>query len=802
VADGTNKILWPGWETVKLIGRGSFGVVYEIQRDVFGNLEQAALKVITIPQNPGDVDEMYNEGYDDESITTAFEGHLKAIVAEYSLMRKLNGCTNIVNCDDIRYVQHDDSIGWDIFIKMELLTPLLKTLPAEIPEETVIKIGEDICTALELCRENGIVHRDIKPQNIFVSKYGDYKLGDFGIAKTVEKTMGGTKIGTYKYMAPEVYNNQPYGTGADIYSLGLVLYWLLNEKRMPFLPLPPEKLSYGMEETARHRRFDGETLPAPAHGSERLKEIVLKACAYKPDERYHTAGEMRDALRQLHTDMTGAALAAEMQRKQAEELERLQREEEERLRLEREAAAEEKRRLEEAARLEREREEQERLRLKREAAEEQRRQEEEAAQLERERKEQERLARAREAAEAKRRKKEETRRKLEELQKLALEKGNELCEKTKSSGNYLLEKIHGLWQDSKARVLLPVAFIVLVIFLIIGFFTIHIWSEGSCTEPVKCVLCGKAGEEPLGHQWVSATCTESERCLVCGQLGRSALGHSWAPATTQDPQRCKTCGETKGDSLREVTSITVVNMENLTNRDYYVGDEIKPGSLAIGVTYSDGFYEPLSTGFTVSPQVLTEEGVQQIVISYHGVLTSFWIDVRPAVQTGQCGDSLTWELDRYGNMTIIGNGSMTVWYDITEVPWHNYREEIRTLEFEGNVLNIGDYAFSRCYNLRHITFSENLISIDHWAFGQCTSLTSIVLPSQVQKIGSMAFADCISLKEIFLPAKLGIIDWGAFLHCSALTDVCYAGNQQQWDAVVIYAENLALEEIQKIFLAQ
>jgi len=64
------KPVWPGWETVKLIGRGSFGVVYEIQRDVFGNLEQAALKVITIPQNPGDVDEMYNEGYDDESITT------------------------------------------------------------------------------------------------------------------------------------------------------------------------------------------------------------------------------------------------------------------------------------------------------------------------------------------------------------------------------------------------------------------------------------------------------------------------------------------------------------------------------------------------------------------------------------------------------------------------------------------------------------------------------------------------------------------------------------------------------------
>ena len=117
-------------------------------------------------------------------------------------------------------------------------------------------------------------------------------MGDFGIAKTVEKTMGGTKIGTYKYMAPEVYHYQPYGHNVDIYSLGLVLYWLLNERRMPFMPLPPEKLKAGIEEQARNRRLSGETLPEPAHGSKELQRIVLKACAYDPKERYQTATEM------------------------------------------------------------------------------------------------------------------------------------------------------------------------------------------------------------------------------------------------------------------------------------------------------------------------------------------------------------------------------------------------------------------------------------------------------------------------------------------------------------------------------
>ena len=293
------QLSWPGWEMVRLIGHGNFGAVYEIRRKLGEIEEKAALKVIRLPQSQHDIDEMYSNGYDEEDVTTAFQSHLDSIISEYSLMRKMNGHTNIVSCDDIRYVQHDDGIGWDIFIKMELLTPLTKALPAQIDEQTTVKIAKDICSALVLCKKSNIIHRDVKPQNIFMSEFGDYKLGDFGIAKTVEKTSGGTMAGTGPFMAPEVAHFQPYGHSADIYSLGIVLYWLLNERRLPFMPLPPEKPKISMELEAKERRLRGEPLPAPAHGSKALQAIVLKACAYDPAQRYHTAAEMLQDLEKL-----------------------------------------------------------------------------------------------------------------------------------------------------------------------------------------------------------------------------------------------------------------------------------------------------------------------------------------------------------------------------------------------------------------------------------------------------------------------------------------------------------------------
>jgi len=293
------NLTWPGWENAGELGHGNFGSVYKIQRTTRGRTEYAALKVIRIPKEESEIAKLRQDDYDDESITQYYADCLNKIEDEYAMMAELKGYANIVYCDDFFSQPHEDGFGWYIYIKMELLTPLKAYLPAEIPEEQVISLGIDICNALTRCEELKIVHRDIKPENIFVSKEGKYKLGDFGIARTMEGTTGGTKTGTFDYMAPEVNNSKAYHTEVDIYSLGLVMYWMLNERTGPFLPLGGKKPTPSMKQAAWDRRFRGEQIPVPKNGSEELKAIILKACAYDPKKRYQSAKDMRFALEAL-----------------------------------------------------------------------------------------------------------------------------------------------------------------------------------------------------------------------------------------------------------------------------------------------------------------------------------------------------------------------------------------------------------------------------------------------------------------------------------------------------------------------
>ena len=288
----------PGWKIVRCIGSGSSGKVYELKKkDEYGGDFHCALKVISVPGSQKEYDEML-ETMSEFAMRAKLREKVEEISNEYRLLGALRGHPNVVNCEDQMIIPHENDMGWDIYIRMELL----QSLPDYVREngmtvENVIKLGSDMCSALELCRENNIIHRDIKPQNIFVSRYGVFKLGDFGVAKASTIRTSADKVGTYSYMAPEVYKGKGYDDRVDIYSLGMVLYWLLNERRGPFLPMPPQTPTAEQTTDAQIRRFRGETLPQPKNGGAALKKVVMTACSYKIADRYSDPAVFKRALK-------------------------------------------------------------------------------------------------------------------------------------------------------------------------------------------------------------------------------------------------------------------------------------------------------------------------------------------------------------------------------------------------------------------------------------------------------------------------------------------------------------------------
>lgn len=196
--------LFGSWYIKEKIGQGAYGKVYIIERKELGITYRSALKAITIPYDKSEIRSVMSDGMTLEEATKYYESVVKNVVKEFTLMSKLKGNSHIVSYEDHVMIEHEDDIGWDILMRIELLTPLLEhTYRNAVSEADIVRLGIDLCKALELCRKYNIIHRDIKPENIFIAESGDYKLGDFGIAKMVEHThFGLSRKGTYAYMAP------------------------------------------------------------------------------------------------------------------------------------------------------------------------------------------------------------------------------------------------------------------------------------------------------------------------------------------------------------------------------------------------------------------------------------------------------------------------------------------------------------------------------------------------------------------------------------------------------------------------
>ena len=116
--------IWPAWHTVELIGRGAYGEVYKAKREIQGETFYSAVKVIQIPREEGEVREMISDGMTSQSIQSYYQSIVKGLMNEIRVLETLKSAGNVVNIEEFEVREREDGIGWEVYIRMELLENL------------------------------------------------------------------------------------------------------------------------------------------------------------------------------------------------------------------------------------------------------------------------------------------------------------------------------------------------------------------------------------------------------------------------------------------------------------------------------------------------------------------------------------------------------------------------------------------------------------------------------------------------------------------------------------------------------
>lgn len=296
-----------GYTVSEKLDSGAFGTVYKVIKTNAAGQYVRALKHITIPTEKQYNSVLNSMGGDVSKADSYFSQMLNNIVSEIRILNDLSekGVQHIVRYYENDIVVTDTPRRYNIFILMEYLTPLEDYIQRQdFLVRDVVKLGLDVLYGLQSCHRNGVIHRDIKDDNIFISEKGEYKIGDFGVSKVLKDSSKAESLkGTPNFLAPEVYlGKESYTKSVDLYSLGIVLYRLLNYSRNPFLPRFPEQYFSQDEDAAFEERMSGKVPDLPSLGGEAVGRVVVKAIS-SSSERFQTADEFINAL-ELAIDST------------------------------------------------------------------------------------------------------------------------------------------------------------------------------------------------------------------------------------------------------------------------------------------------------------------------------------------------------------------------------------------------------------------------------------------------------------------------------------------------------------------
>ncbi|NGP05649.1 Stk1 family PASTA domain-containing Ser/Thr kinase [Rhodococcus sp. 14C212] len=180
------------------------------------------------------------------------------------------------------------------YVEGDTLRDIVRSQGPMIPKRAM-EVVADVCAALDFSHRNMIVHRDVKPANVMITRSGAVKVMDFGIARAISDaaspmTQTAAVIGTAQYLSPEQARGEQVDARSDVYSVGCVLFEILTGKP-PFQGDSPVAVAY------QHVRED-PPLPSSVNSAvpPELNSVILKAMAKNPANRYQSAAEMRSDL--------------------------------------------------------------------------------------------------------------------------------------------------------------------------------------------------------------------------------------------------------------------------------------------------------------------------------------------------------------------------------------------------------------------------------------------------------------------------------------------------------------------------
>jgi len=288
-----NTELMTNMEVLTYLSRRGGTAVYSVRSLKSDQLY--VLKHISVPESQKQVEALLFTGA--ASDEAAAQEYYAQVVADYQQeLEQLEALSSSPNLRCFRSYEikpKEDAIGFDVYLLAEYRPTLEESLAdAPMSQASAVNLAMDLCSALMDLRAAGLIHRTVKPSNIFLNAQGHYMLGDLGIARIDQlKYCSMPESMLSPYSAPELFDLMAnVNETIDLYSVGLILYRLYNGNHAP---MEDERTT---AKAADKLRITGHELPAPMFADYEMAEIICKACAFKPEDRYQTPEEMKQAL--------------------------------------------------------------------------------------------------------------------------------------------------------------------------------------------------------------------------------------------------------------------------------------------------------------------------------------------------------------------------------------------------------------------------------------------------------------------------------------------------------------------------